>query len=206
MRLRLTPQNARFYDLLTAAAVNLVEGAAILSEFRQAPACEREQLAGKMRAAEHAGDEATHAIIEELDRSFVTPFDREDIYRLAVNIDDVMDFMEAAVDLAVLYDVHEFPPGVTEQIQLLGQAAELTAKAMPRLRGLRDLVPYWIEINDLENQADRVYRKLLSLLFSGEFDTLTVMKVKDIVEQLEAAADSFEHVADVVHTLAVKES
>ncbi|MGH3623695.1 MAG: DUF47 domain-containing protein [Sciscionella sp.] len=206
MRFRLKPENNRFYDLLTDAARNLMLGAEILGELTITTDGDRQGLADRMRAAEHAGDDATHAINQELDQSFITPFDRQDIYRLANRIDDVMDCMEAAVDLAVLYDVREFPAGVGEQIRLLSDAAKLTADAMPRLRGLRDLVPFWTEVNELENEADQVYRQLLKLLFSGVYDPLTVMKIKEIVEQLEAAADSFEHVADVVHTIAVKES
>jgi predicted phosphate transport protein (TIGR00153 family) len=159
-----------------------------------------------MRAAEHAGDEATHAIMRELNETFVTPFDREDIYRLASSLDDVMDFMEAAVDLVVLYNIAELPPEIADQVDVLERAAELTAEAMPRLRGMKDLKEFWIELNRLENQADQVYRRLLARLFSGEYDALTVLKLKEVVDQLEAAADAFEHVANTVETIAVKES
>ena len=95
---------------------------------------------------------------------------------------------------------------MTEQIQLLQRSARETAEAMSRLKTLRDLEPYWIEVNRLENEADRVYRKLLSKLFSGDYDALTVLKLKEVVDQLEAAADAFEHVANTVETIAVKES
>jgi hypothetical protein len=95
---------------------------------------------------------------------------------------------------------------VDAQVELLDEMARLTAAAMPRLATLRDLTGYWIKINELENDADQVYRRLLSWLFSGELDPLTVMKLKEIVDQLESAADAFEHVADVVHSIAVKES
>ncbi len=159
-----------------------------------------------MRGAEHAGDEATHAIMRELNETFVTPFDREDIYRLASSLDDVMDFMEAAVDLVVLYNIAELPPEIADQVDVLERAAELTAEAMPRLRGMKDLKEFWIELNRLENQADQVYRRLLARLFSGEYDALTVLKLKEVVDQLEAAADAFEHVANTVETIAVKES
>jgi uncharacterized protein len=206
MGLRLKPRDNRFFELLTTAADNLVTGVGLLDRLLATPADRRAEVADLMRAAEHSGDDATHAIIEHLDRSFVTPFDREDIYRLAVRLDDVMDYMEAAVDLSVLYGVEEFPDGVQEQVRLLGQAAELTAAAMPRLRDLEDLVPFWVSVNEVENAADQVYRKLLASLFSGKYDTLTVMKFKEIVDQLEAAADAFEHVADVVHSIAVKET
>ncbi|HEX2130949.1 MAG TPA: DUF47 family protein [Actinophytocola sp.] len=206
MRLRLKPRNTRFFDLFSVAGRNVVDAVTVLREFVAAPTEARAELAKRMHDAEHAGDDATHDIIEQLDRSFITPFDREDIYRLAVRLDDVIDFMDAAVDLATLYDPEVLPDGVRAQVELLDQMARLTAAAMPRLATLRDLTDFWVKINELENDADKVYRRLLSYLFSGELETLTVMKLKEIIDQLESAADAFEHVADVVHSIAVKES
>jgi len=206
VRIRLTPKQDSFYSMFATSGQNLVVGAGLLKELLGADAEERKVIAEKMRAAEHAGDEATHAIMRELNETFVTPFDREDIYRLASSLDDVMDAMEAAVDLVVLYKIGELPAEVADQVQVLERAAELTAKAMPRLRAMKDLSEYWIELNRLENQADQVYRRLLARLFSGEYDTLTVLKLKEVVDQLEEAADAFEHVANTVETIAVKES
>jgi uncharacterized protein len=206
MRLRIKPRNTRFFDLFSVAGRNVVAAVDVLREFVVAGTEERVDLARRMHDAEHAGDDATHAIVEHLDRSFVTPFDREDIYRLAVRLDDVIDFMDAAVDLAALYKLEALPDGVQAQVEILDEMARLTADAMPRLSTLRDLTDYWVKINELENDADRIYRRLLSFLFNGEIDTLTVMKLKEIIDQLESAADAFEHVADVVHTIAVKES
>ena len=206
MRLRLTPRETGFYELLARSAGNLVTGTGLLAELLGADPADRKDIAKKMREAEHDGDEATHAIMRELNESFITPFDREDIYRLASSLDDVMDAMEAAVDLVVLYQIGELPPEVADQVDVLERAAELTAEAMPRLRSMKDLSEYWIELNRLENQADQVYRRLLARLFNGEYDTLTVMKLKEVVDQLEAAADAFEHVANTVETIAVKES
>jgi len=206
MRLRLKPRDNRFFDLFSAAGNNIVDAVDLLREFVAAPEDQRSDLAKRMHDAEHAGDDATHAIMEQVDRSFITPFDREDIYRLAVRLDDVVDFIDAAVDFTTLYNPGALPPGVGKQVEILHRMAVLTASAMPRLSTLRDLTDYWVTINELENDADRVYRRLLSYLFSGELETLTVMKLKDIIDQLEQAADAFEHVADVVHTIAVKES
>ncbi|HEX7188238.1 MAG TPA: DUF47 family protein, partial [Actinomycetes bacterium] len=98
------------------------------------------------------------------------------------------------------------PPEIADQVDVLERAAELTADAMPRLRSMKDLSEFWIELNRLENQADQVYRRLLARLFSGEYDALTVLKLKEVVDQLEGAADAFEHVANTVETIAVKES
>ena len=204
--MRFTPRNTVFYDLFASSGQNLVVGAALLKELLGADPAERKAIAEKMRAAEHAGDEATHAIMRELNETFITPFDREDIYRLASSLDDVMDAMEAAVDLVVLYNIGELPTEVADQVEVLERAAELTADAMPRLRSMKDLTEFWIELNRLENQADQVYRRLLARLFNGDYDALTVLKLKEVVDQLEGAADAFEHVANTVETIAVKES
>lgn len=206
MRLRLTPKETGFYDLFAKAANNLVVGAGLLTELLGADKAGRTVIAEQMRDTEHIGDEVTHAIFRQLNSSFITPFDRADIYQLAARLDDVMDAMEAAVDLAALYQVEVLPAGVADQVDVLVRAADLTAEAMPRLRTMKDLTEYWIEINRLENQGDQVYRKLLAHLFSGEYDAITVMKLREIVESLEAAADGFEHVANTIETIAVKES
>jgi hypothetical protein len=206
VRIRLTPRQNTFYGMFATSGQNLVTGAALLKDLLGADHDERKAIAEKMRAAEHAGDEATHAIMRELNETFVTPFDREDIYRLASSLDDVMDAMEAAVDLVVLYNIGDLPPEIADQVDVLERAAELTADAMPRLRSMKDLSAFWIELNRLENQADQVYRRILAKLFNGDYDALTVLKLKEVVDQLEAAADAFEHVANTVETIAVKES
>jgi predicted phosphate transport protein (TIGR00153 family) len=206
VRFRLTPRETSFYDLFAAAADNILSGSKLLQELLGADAEGRVELAERMRAAEHAGDDTTHAIFHELNSTFVTPFDREDIYRLASRLDDIMDFMEEAVDLVVLYQIDELPKGVDQQIEVLCRAAELTAEAMPQLRSMEHLSEYWIEVNRLENQADRVHRKLLAHLFNGSYDAIEVMKLKQIVDVLEEAADAFEQVANTVESIVVKES
>jgi predicted phosphate transport protein (TIGR00153 family) len=206
VRIRLTPRQNSFYGMFATSGRNLMEGAGLLKELLGADHSDRKEIAERMRKCEHAGDEATHAIMRELNETFVTPFDREDIYRLASSLDDVMDYMEAAVDLVVLYNIAELPPEIADQVDVLERAAELTAEAMPRLRSMKDLSEFWIELNRLENQADQVYRRILAKLFSGVYDALTVLKLKEVVDQLEAAADAFEHVANTVETIAVKES
>jgi predicted phosphate transport protein (TIGR00153 family) len=207
VRLRLTPRETGFYELLTRSANNLVTGTRLLAELLGVDPSARADISERMRQVEHEGDEATHAIMRALNTTFVTPFDREDIYRLASNLDDVMDFMEAAVDLVSLYELSELPAELAEQVDVLQRAAELTAEAMPRLRSMDNLADYWIEINRLENIGDKVYRRALARLFNGgKYDAITVMKLKEVVDQLEAAADAFEHVAHTIETIAVKES
>ncbi|WP_052849264.1 DUF47 domain-containing protein [Streptomyces avicenniae] len=206
MRFRLTPRETSFYALFAAAADNVLSGSKLLMELLGAEPATRVEIADRMRAAEHAGDDTTHAIFHQLNSSFITPFDREDIYRLASRLDDIMDFMEEAVDLVVLYEIDELPKGVEQQIEVLGRAAELTAEAMPNLRTMERLNEYWIEVNRLENQADQIHRRLLAHLFNGTYGPIEVMKLKQIVDVLEEAADAFEAVANTVETIVVKES
>jgi predicted phosphate transport protein (TIGR00153 family) len=206
VRLRLSPQESSFYDLFSQSAANLVVGCDLISQLVAAPTLDRAAIGAAIRDCEHAGDDITHRIYRQLNSTFVTPFDREDIYLLASRLDDVMDFVEAAADLIVLYGVVELPEGVSAQCDVLQRAAAIAADAMTRLRGLKDLEEYWIEANRLENEADQIHRKLVARLFSGEYDALTVLKLKELVDELERAADAFEHVADTVETIAVKES
>jgi hypothetical protein len=206
VRIRLTPRETSFYDMFAASADNIVTGSKLLLELLGADVPARPELAERMRAAEHAGDDTTHAIFHQLNSSFITPFDREDIYNLASSLDDVMDYMEEAVDLVVLYEIEALPKGVEQQIEVLARAADLTAAAMPNLRTMDNLAEYWIEVNRLENQADQIHRKLLAHLFGGSYEAIEVLKLKQIVDVLEEAADALEHVANTVETIAVKES
>ena len=184
MRLRFTPRNASFFDLLAEQAGHLVRGADLLSELLGAEKAERKNVATRLREAEHDADEATHTIMRNLNQTFVTPFDRDDIYMLAARLDDCMDFMEEAGDLVVLYQLDELPPLVIKQVDVLRRCAELTAEAMPR----------------------RTYRRLVAELFNDGLEPILLMKLKDVVDALEGAADGFERVANLVETIALKES
>jgi predicted phosphate transport protein (TIGR00153 family) len=203
--LRFRPTDTTFYEMFTALARQLVEGAALLAEVL-VDGNDRKAIAGRMRDAEHAADETTHGIVRRVNSTFVTPFDREDIYSLASGLDDVMDYMEEAVDLVLLYEVTTLPKELANQVEVIQRCAELTAEAMPRLRSMSGLEEYWIEVNRLENLGDKSYRRILARLFSGKYEALEVLKLKDIVDSLEAAIDAFERVANIVEQLVVKES
>jgi predicted phosphate transport protein (TIGR00153 family) len=203
--LRFRPADTTFYDLFAQSAQHLVEGSALLAEML-ADGNDREGIAQRMRDAEHQADESTHQIIRRVNTTFITPFDREDIYALASGLDDVMDFMEEAVDLVLLYEVEQLPAELANQVEVLQRCAELTAESMPRLRTMQDLEEYWIEINRLENAGDKSYRRILAKLFGGKYEALEVLKLKDIVDSLEDAIDAFEKVANIVEQIAVKES
>ncbi|HZE48910.1 MAG TPA: DUF47 family protein [Jatrophihabitantaceae bacterium] len=205
MPFRLTPRDNAFYDMFTEAGRNVADAADLLGGLME-PNADREAIAKDLREREHAGDTVTHRILRQLNTSFVTPFDREDIYRLAGALDDVVDAIEAAADFIVLSGLGHLPLLMGDQITLLRRSADETAEAMARLKTLRDLEPYWIEVNRLENEADRVYRKLLSKLFSGDYDALETLRLREVADLFEEAADALEHVAHAVETIAVKES
>jgi len=205
VRFRLRPLEASFYDLFSEAASHLVHGAGLLAQMLD-ESSDKKAIAEQMREAEHDADETTHKIVRRVNSTFITPFDREDIYRLASSLDDVMDFMEEAVDLLGLYEVDTLPAEFAPQVEVLQRATQMTADAMPRLRTMKDLEEYWIEINRLENQGDRSYRRIVADLFSGNHKTLDVLKLKDIVDSLEHAIDALESVANTVEQIAVKES
>lgn len=191
--------------MFTALAENVRDGVRLLGE-SLADDADRPTYAARLKDVEHAGDDHIHAIMTRVNSTFITPFDREDIYRLASNLDDVLDFVEEAVDLMVLYQLGDLPNEVGELADVLDRCAVLTSEAMPKLRSFGDLKDYWIEINRLENVGDQTYRRLLARIFSGEYDPLTVHKLKDVIRSLENAVDSFEHVANTVEQIALKES
>jgi predicted phosphate transport protein (TIGR00153 family) len=211
MAFRLTPHERGFYPLFTRAAENIVRAANDLAALVAAPPAERPELARRVKDAENAGDELTHEILVKLNKTFVTPFDREDIYRLTSSLDDVIDAMEEAADRIVLYRLGELPAGMKAQTDVLQRAAAATAEAMPHLATMAKLQEYWVHVNSLEDEGDVAYRALLEELLcpSGDVDAgrvLTILKLKEVADSLEEAADAFETVANTVESIAVKES
>ena len=211
MAFRFTPHERGFYPLFTRAAENIAVAADELAKLVATDPAGRAALAARVKEAELAGDEVTHEIMVKINTTFVTPFDREDIYRLASALDDVLDAIEEAADRIVLYRLGTLPDGIAAQVEVLQRAAAATAEAMPRLERMAELQEYWIEVNSLENEADDIYRTLLGDLLAPPdsappADVLTVLKIKEIVETLEEAADAFETVANTVESIAVKEA
>jgi hypothetical protein len=208
VRFRLRPSDNSFYEFFSRAAKNLVIGTELLAELIL-PGADIQAISERLVEVEHDSDAITHELYKKINSTFVAPLDREDIYRLGSNLDDVMDHLEAVGSLVYLYGLTKMPAlprEMHEMVDVLDRQARLTAEAMPRLRGLKDLEDYWVECNRLENEGDRAYRMLLVRLFSGEYDALTVLKMKEVVEEMELACDSFERVANTVETIAVKES
>ena len=208
MRFRLRPEEDSFFDYFTKAAANAVRGTELLSELSM-PNCDVQSISERLVEVEHDNDALTHELYNRINSTFVTPFDREDIYRLGSQLDDVIDHLEAVGSLLYLYGLTSLPSlprEMHELVAILDQQARLTAQSLPALKTMKGLKEYWVECNRLENDGDRAYRMLLVRLFSGEYDALTVMKMKEVADELEAACDAFEHVSNTVETIAVKES
>jgi predicted phosphate transport protein (TIGR00153 family) len=204
--MRLTPRNTQFFDLFSTAAEHVQDATRVMASLVAADPAGRADLVRRMTDLEHAGDACVHAVMKALNTSFITPFDREDIALLAARLDDVLDELEEAAQLTELYRVAELPDGVRRQVALLERAAALTVPAMRGLAGLDGLTDYWVGVNEIENEADQVYRAALATLFDTETDAIALLKVKEVLDRLEEAADAFEHVANVVQSIAAKES
>jgi len=207
VRLRIFPREESYFDLLDEVVANLVDAARYLLDMVE-DFVDPEMKAKRLVEAEHEGDRLTHAIYSRLNTTFITPFDREDIHDLAGQLDDVLDAIEAAADMLVLHKVTEPLDAVVEQVRLIDRAARATADGIRNLRGLKQdpLRDYLININELEDAGDRLYRRARADLynFDAEHPARYLLIWKDIVEQLEEALDHFEHVANTVETVIIK--
>lgn len=195
-----------FYSLFAENGKNALDAANLLAQVISGDEAERTQARNHLHDVEHSADEVTHMVHRKLNETFVTPMDRDDISLLASKLDDCIDYMDEAADLIVLYELHDIPKRLSKQVKVLQQCARLTKDAMERLKTLTDLKDYTVEINRLENEGDRAYRKMLAELFNSKIDAITIIKVKDVIESLENAVDSFEELANVIETIAIKES
>lgn len=203
-------RGASFFEIFGQQAALLVNAMALLVEIFSTPLEQRKPLSDRLHEVEHHGDELNHQVINKLNQTFVTPFDREDLSAIASLLDDCMDLIDEAGDMLVLYRIDGVPDSVKEfmriQMTVLSECAKLTAEAMPKLKDPASLRDYWVEINRLENDGDRAYRKTLTALFDSGIDPVDIIKMKDIVLVLERGADAFEDLANRVEAIAVKES
>jgi len=203
VRLKLTPQKREFFDLFTAASANAREIARLLVELLDDWPASRARLAD-IREAEHEGDRLTHEVINLLNRTFVTPFDRDDMYRLASVIDDVCDHVDEAADNIDAYEVRDVPKLAREQADVVYRAASRLHEAIELLEGKGDSQRQLYALRELEDEGDRLVREAIAELFRAEKDPLTIIRWKDIHEQLEEAVDACENAADVLEAILVK--
>jgi predicted phosphate transport protein (TIGR00153 family) len=204
MPIRLIPKEESFFDLFEEMADKVREGAAELLGLLKNYS-DLDRRAGRVLDIEHEADELTHEVMRRLNTTFVTPFDREDIHRLASSLDDVLDHIEEAAEFLQLHKIDEPLTQMISLAETLATAADLTARSMPNLRKMKNLEKYWVEINRLENEADRFYRRTIAHLFSGNYKAMDVLKWKDIIEGIEAAVDSLEDVADTIEGIVLKQ-
>ena len=203
MPFQVIPKEHAFFELFQRAGANVARAAAELAHLT-GDLSDAEAKAERIKGLEHEGDELTHQILALLNTTFVTPFDREDIYRLASTLDDILDAIEAVSDMLVLHRVDETLPELRQQATVLVRATEAMQLALARLRSLTDLNGHLVEINRLENEGDRVYRKTVAHLYSGDFKAMDVLKWKDLVDQMEEAIDGCEDIANVIESIALK--
>lgn len=203
MRFRLVPVDEGFFDLFSASARNVLDAAARLRELLQDPANLPKMHAGVVEF-ERRGDELTRDTLTRLSRSFVTPFDREDIHALAEELDDVVDDILAVAALLEVVDVDHVLPELKEQADLLVSMAEQNAELLDRLPRMKGVEPYLDAIDRLESEGDTVNRRAQARLFSGEMEALEVLKWKDIVQAMEAALNTIEDISDVVESIVLK--
>ena len=202
-RLHLTPQKREFFDLFTQASANAREIARLLVELLADWPESRARLAD-IREAEHEGDRLTHEVINLLNRTFVTPLDRDDMYRLASVIDDVCDHIDEAADNIDPYEVRDVPARAQEQADVIYRAASRLHEAVELLEGHGDSQRQLYALRELEDEGDRLVREAIAELFRTEQDPLTIIRWKDIHEQLEEAVDACENAADVLEAILVK--
>ncbi|MPZ69499.1 MAG: DUF47 family protein [Actinobacteria bacterium] len=205
MRLRVVSSDASFFDLFEQMAGKVKQGADELLDLLTNYG-DLDRKAGRILDTEHEGDEVTHEIIRRINTTFVTPFDREDIHLLASSLDDVLDNIAAAAENLQLFRIDQPLPQIISQAKTLALAADKTAEAMPLLRKMKNLEEYWIEINRLENEGDRSYRRTIAELFSGDYKAMDVLKFKGIIEEIEAGLDRLEDVANTIETISLKHS
>ena len=203
MRLRLIPRDVRFFDLFVDDVTNVLGGARLLEAMLRtydAP----EARAAEIRATEHRGDEISHDIGHRLEATFVTPFDREDIYALISGLDDILDLVEEVADTFVLYRISAPTATAVEQAAIIVKQVELLHEALAHLQGFKGLDRYWIEVHRLENEGDRIVRAAIASLFQDENDPINLVKWKDVYGLLEDTIDKAEDVANIIERITIK--
>ena len=204
-RLSLLPRDRTFFDLFIEAGQNTVKASRLLDRMMNSWP-DDSGLGQEIIKAEHEGDRITHDIVQRLNSTFVTPIDREDIYRLATQMDDIVDYTEEAADFLGLYKI-EAPMSQAQALTaVLVAACEQLAEGLEHLREFKGLDRYWIEIHRLENEGDRISRDAVASLFSNGIDPMVVIRWKDMFAVLESAIDATETAAQIIEGIVIKNS
>jgi len=201
---RLIPREEKFFEFFKEAAGNILEAAKVLLQMMEEQGGNLQEYWKQLEDLEHEGDKITHQIIRKLNRTFITPIDREDIHSLTVALDDVMDLIEAVAARMSLYKIKEPTEEARKLTQVILKSAEEIVKAVSNLERMDDVMEHCIEINRLENVADDISREAIANLFEKGNDPIEVIKWKEIYETLETATDRCEDVANIVESVALK--
>ena len=202
MRLSLVPKEHDYFRLFSDLAANLDAAAQLLPKFMNDG--DRKGVAAAILEHEHVGDKIVHDVIRRLNKSFITPIDREDIYDLVATTDEILDNIEAATDMVILYRVGEITDQARRQAEVIAKATPLLKECMDNLEKPKGLDERIIAIHTLEYDGDRILREAIASLFDGDMKCTDIIKWKDIYEILEAAIDECEHVANVIESIVLK--
>ncbi|BDV41426.1 phosphate transport regulator [Geotalea uraniireducens] len=200
----LIPKDEKFFVLFKDMTTNIIEGARLLKEMLDSYD-DPQQSQRKIKDIEHKGDAITHDIIQKLNKSFVTPFDREDIYALSAALDDIIDLIDASSIRFIMYNVEKPTAEAKELAFIILKSCEAIGRAVAHLGSkLEHIAEHCVEVNALENEADRVCREAISRLFDEEKDPIRLIKWKEIYETLERATDKCEDAANILESVVVK--
>lgn len=205
---RLLPRDEKFFDLFTQVASLNVEAAGKLKELIVAEDARRGPIAEAIKRYEHQADELTHQVVSRLDRSFITPLDREDIHMLASRLDDILDRIDGTARRTVIFRPGSSPKGAIMLAEVVHRATERLLDAVKVLDGRKTqmVINACIEVKRMEEEGDAIYHEWLAKLFDGQTEALAVMKWKEIYDTLEKTLDQAEDVANVLESIAIKHS
>jgi predicted phosphate transport protein (TIGR00153 family) len=203
-RIRLTPQKREFFGLYAQASANTVEIARLLVQLLESFPDDGGELIEQIKSREHEGDRLTHDVVDLLNRTFVTPFDRDDMYRLAGALDDICDHVDEAADNLGSWGVERVPQKARAQAEVILKATTKLDEAVRRLDGFRDSSDQLAALRELEDEGDQLERDAVAELFSSTDDAKVIIRWKDIHERLEEAVDALENAADVLEAIVVK--
>jgi predicted phosphate transport protein (TIGR00153 family) len=204
VRLRLTPHKHEFFELYAGASANTVEIARLLVKLLERFPEDGRALVDQIKEREHEGDRLTHDVVDLLNRTFVTPFDRDDMYRLAGALDDICDHVDEAADNLGSWGVEQVPEKARAQAEVILRATTKLDEAINRLEGFRDSSAQLEELRQLEDEGDALVRDAVAELFGSTDDAKAIIRWKDIHERLEEAVDALENAADVLEAILVK--
>lgn len=200
---RLLPKQEKFFDMLKASASNLLEGAKAVKDLVEDYTDVKQKVAN-IKKIEHQGDNIIHGIMDALDKTFITPIEREDIHILASELDDVLDAIEGIASRLYNFKIPEPTPECIRLVNIIYQAVEQIEGAMSDLEHFDNLRPFCIKINSLENEADQISQQMIGQLLDKEPDWRVAIKWKEIYGRLETAADHCENIADIIESIVVK--